>query len=115
MTSMSSKNGGRDRNMTQPDEAVTRAHARVEDLLAEVEQVRTAALEYVREYADREGNVHQSLQPDFRCALSATELKAKLLGYLGDGRTMSLDQLRTELDRLGFRLEPKAKPKAVGK
>lgn len=54
-------------------------------------------------------------RPEIGSACKTLELVAKLAGYVGDGRNMPLDQLRSELDRLGYRLEPKGKLKAVGK
>ena len=60
---------------------------------------------------EREGNVYP--QPNHGAAIKAIEVMGRLLGVLGDGRNMSMEQLRGELDRLGFRLEPKNKPRAV--
>lgn len=101
-----------------PKPTLTRAHAgspSVLDLVGQALEVREKALAYIRTYWDKDGNENSSDMPDFRAALAATELAAKLLGYLGTGQNMGMEQARAELDRMGWKLEPKGKPKAVGR
>ena len=83
-----------------------------EEMLEEAEDIRVKALEHKRTYMNRDGDVHESHMPEFRAALAAVELKCKLLGILGDGKNMTLEQLKAELDRAGYELRPK-KLKAV--
>lgn len=47
--------------------------------------------------------------PQHGNALKAIELMARLLGHLGDGRQMTEQQLRSELDRMGYKLVAKEK------
>lgn len=47
------------------------------------------------------------ITPEVGSACKALELVARLCGHLGDSRGMSIDQLRTELDRMGWKLVPK--------
>jgi len=74
------------------------------DLIAECDEVRAIAMSYEREYKDRNGNVKSCAAPDGRTALAATELKAKLLGYLGKDSALTPEQARAELKRLGFKV-----------
>lgn len=93
---------------TEPDFEATDSAG----MLREIAFTARAALRRRKTLVDRAGE-HDVPDSDERTVLSCIELKAKLVGLLGDGKNLSLDQLRTELDRLGYRLEPKGKLKAV--
>jgi hypothetical protein len=78
-----------------------------DELLAEIEETRQLALNFKRAYVTRAGELREVAQPDFRAALEATRLKAMLTGRIGDGKQMTIEDLKRELDSLGYRLVPK--------
>lgn len=91
------------------DNTPARAHVDVEGLLAECDEVRDMARDATRSYKDRNGRETEFSAPDLNAMLKATELKAKLVGLLGDGRQMTRAQVEQELDRMGYRLVEKLK------
>ncbi len=102
--------------MTDPmtDKSRTRAPAQEkpiptrDDLLREALHVYELALEMTY---DRDGETYS--RPELPSAIKALELAGRLIGALGDGKNMSVDQLRNELDRLGWKLVPKKEPKVA--
>lgn len=79
-------------------------------LLEAADDIRHRAMARVRTYVTRDGALRTAEDPDYRSALAALEFTAKLAGYMGDGRNMTVEQVKEELDRMGYRLEPKQKP-----
>jgi hypothetical protein len=77
-----------------------------ESLLELCGEVYGAALEKRRSYYDKQGELRVVAEPDLTAAARAIELMGKLLGIVGDGRNMTLEQFRAELASRGLRLAP---------
>ena len=75
-----------------------------DDLLCMAMEIYDFAME--KTHMQRDGN--EAPCPELSSATKAVELMGRLIGVLGDGRTMDKAQLERELDRLGYELRPKA-------
>ena len=90
-----------------PASAPPRARTR-EGLLEELDALQAECTGgQPRAYINAQGKERTKLERDNRIALQCIELKAKLLGLLGDHKNMSLEQLKTELDSMGYELRAK--------
>ncbi len=111
---MNQKERREQRALLAQEVADTHARTRVESLgKAELLEMILEVYDSCSKYQyEKDGIGYAS--PQHASALKALELAAKLLGLIGDGRQMSFEQLKQELNRMGWKLEPAKRPEKVG-
>jgi hypothetical protein len=86
----------------------------LDGILRELDELQADCRGQERKYLNAKGEERKKPEPDNRTALSCIELKAKLLGLLGDGKNLTFPEFERKCNELGYDLVPR-KLRAVTK